>query len=185
MTVTDSAAGSPQKIALSGTGVDFALAPNGATSVTVPNGSSAVFPLLLSSAANVPGTVTFTCTGVPANAICTVTPKSAVLGGATTVSVTVQTQVNVVSRPRLGEPMYWLACLMPVGLVALRRRRVAGLMMVLLLAGCGAARTIPSAAGGGSGGGSGPLTPSGTYTIVVSGSSAGLVRVVNLTLVVQ
>jgi hypothetical protein len=29
------------------------------------------------------------------------------------------------------------------------------------------------------------VTPSGTYTIVVAGSSAGLVRSVNLTLIVQ
>ena len=179
LTVTDSAASSPQTIALSGTGVDFALAPNGSTSVTVPNGTSAVFPLLLSSASNVSGTVTFACTGVPANAICTVNPKSAALGGTTTVSVTIQTQVNVVSGPRIGGSLYWLACLLPIGL--LRRRRVLGLMMLLLLAGCGSARTIPSTAGGGSG----PLTPSGSYAIVVSGSSGGLVRVVNLTLVVQ
>jgi hypothetical protein len=56
--------------------------------------------------------------------------------------------------------------------------------MLLLLAGCGSSRTIP-AGGGGSGTGSAPLTPSGSYTIVVSGTSAGLVRVVDLTLVVQ
>jgi hypothetical protein len=184
ITVTDNALSSPQTIALSGTGIDFALAPNGATSVTVPNGTNAVFPLLLSSATNVPGTVTFTCTGVPANAICTVTPTSVALGTTTTVTVTIQTQVNVVSAPRLGEPLYWLASLIPVGLLTIRRRRIAGLLMLLLLAGCGSSRTIP-AGGGGSGTGSAPLTPSGSYTIVVSGTSAGLVRVVDLTLVVQ
>ena len=183
LTVTDNALNSPQTIALSGMGIDFALSPNGATSVTVPNGTSAVFPLLLSSSANVPGTVTFTCTGVPANAICTVTPTSVTLGGTSTVTVTIQTQVNVVSAPRLGEPLYWLACLMPIGLLAVRRRRVAGLLMLLLLAGCGSGRTIP--AGGGGTSGNAPLTPSGSYTIVVAGTGAGLVRVVDLTLVVQ
>ena len=182
LAVTDNALSSPQTIALSGTGIDFALAPNGATSVTVSNGTSAVFPLLVSSAANVSGTVAFTCTGVPANAICTVAPTSVALGGTSTVTVTIQTQVNVVLGPRVEGALYWLAWLMPVGLVALRRRRVA-LAMVLLLAGCGSGRTIP-ASGGGSGS-SGPLTPSGTYTILVSGSSGGLVRVVDLTLVVQ
>ena len=184
ITVTDNALSTPQTIALSGMGIDFVLAPNGATSVTVPDGTNAVFPLLLSSAANVPGTVTFTCTGVPANAICTVSPTSAALGATTTVTVTIQTQVNVVSMPRLGEPLYWLACLMPIGLFTARRRRIAALVMLLLLAGCGSSRTIP-AGGGGSGSGSAPPTPSGSYTIVVSGTSAGLVRVVNLTLVVQ
>jgi hypothetical protein len=59
-------------------------------------------------------------------------------------------------------------------------------MLVLLagLVGCSAVgRTIPL----GSSGGTTPsvVTPSGSYTIVVSGSSAGLVRAVDLTLVVQ
>jgi hypothetical protein len=59
-------------------------------------------------------------------------------------------------------------------------------MVVLLvgLAGCSTVgRTIPPAGGGGT---NPPVvTPSGTYTIVVAGSSAGLVRAVDLTLVVQ
>ena len=77
LTVTDNALNSPQTITLTGTGVDFTLAPNGSTTVTVANGSSAVYPLLLSSAANVPGTATLTCAGVPANAKCTISPASA------------------------------------------------------------------------------------------------------------
>jgi len=67
-TATDSAASSPQSLQLTGTGVDFALAVNGSSTQTISSGSEAVYPLLLSSAAGVPGTVEFTCSGVPAYA---------------------------------------------------------------------------------------------------------------------
>jgi len=189
LTVTDNAAGSPQTISLTGTGVDFALAGNGPTAVTVSNGVSAVYPLLLSSAANVPGTAALSCTGVPAYAVCTIFPAGVTLGGTTTVAVTVQTGVAATSASR-GSPwssgMGWLAALLPVGWL-FRRRAAAALLTLCLLAGCGLGRTIPSSASGGgsSGSGSGAVTPSGTYTVTVSASSAGLVRVVNLTLIVQ
>ena len=51
--------------------------------------------------------------------------------------------------------------------------------------GCGAGRLIPSSGGPGSGTTVGNVTPTGTYNIVVTGTSAGLTRSVNLTLVVQ
>ena len=180
LTVTDNALSSPQMLALVGAGVDFTLAPNGSATATLTSGKSAVFPLLLSSAANVAGTVTLSCAGAPANATCTVFPASVTLGGATTVSVTVNTGVSAAAA--LHYEWAWLACLLPVGLVV-RRRRWLGLVALCLLAGCGSGRHIP---GDGSGGTSGGLTtPSGTYPLVVSASSAGLVRTVNLTLVVQ
>jgi hypothetical protein len=183
VTVTYSALNSPQTIALTGTGVDFALTANGSTTVTVANGKSAVFPLLLSSGAGVPGTAVLSCAGVPANATCTVSPGSVALGGTATVSVTVQTEVAT-AAVRGG--WVWLALLVPVGLVFRRRAlefrpQALGLLGLCLLLGCGSGRTIPASVGAPSG----PLTPSGTYTVVVSASSAGLVRMVNLTLVVE
>jgi hypothetical protein len=57
---------------------------------------------------------------------------------------------------------------------------------LLAASGCGAGRLIPASGGPGSGSGStNSVTPVGTYNIVVSGSSAGLTRTLNLTLVVQ
>jgi hypothetical protein len=73
---------------------------------------------------------------------------------------------------------------MPFGLFWRRWRFTSALLTLCLLAGCGAARTIPANGSGGSGT-TAPLTPSGTYNIVVSAASAGLVRTVNLTLIVQ
>ena len=195
LTVTDNAASSPQTLTLTGNGVDFTLNPNGGTSLTITNGQNAVYPLLLSSAANVSGTATFTCTGFPANSTCNVTPSSVALGSATTVSVTVLTGVSSTSLtsppPMNRRSAFWFAALLPVGLLAMRRTRRSGIAAFALLGcliamtGCGAGRAIPLESGSGSAPPPIAVTPAGTYTIVASASSGGLARTVNLTLIVQ
>ena len=194
LTVTDNAGNSPQTLSLTGAGVDFTLSPNGGTSLTITNGQNAVYPLLLSSAANIPGTAVFTCSGNPANSTCNITPSSVALGSTTTVSVTVLTGVSPTSSSlwRLMDRhgAFWFAALMPLGLITLRRNRRSwrgGLLLLGLLVavtGCGAGRAIPFETGSGPG----PpvaITPAGTYTIVASATSGGLTRTVNLTLIVQ
>jgi hypothetical protein len=195
LTVTDNAANSPQTLSLVGSGIDFTLDPNGGTSLTIASGQNAVYPLLLGSAANVSGTVSFTCTGAPANSTCNVTPSSVTLGNATTVSVTVLTGVSSTARtslPSMNRPtMFWLATLLPLSFVALSRERRGWLARVVLLGclvavtGCGAGRTIPVENGSNPNPPSSPITPAGTYTIVASASSGGLTRAVNLTLIVH
>jgi hypothetical protein len=191
LTVVDNAAGSPQSLRLSGTGVDFSLSANGPTTGTVSAGSQAVYGLLLSSVAGVPGTVTFTCGPVPAHATCTVNPATPALGGITTITVTVATSVAGASlRWPLGRQVAWLAGLLPFWWLFLDRRSVrrmgvvAGLGCVLMIAGCGASRVIPET-NAPSGGGTVIPTPAGSYNLVVAGASAGLVRSVGLTLIVQ
>jgi Transmembrane protein 131-like N-terminal len=195
VTVTDNASNSPQTLQLTGNGVDFMLEPDGNTTVTITNGQSAVFPLLLTSATNVSGTVTFTCTGMPANATCNVTPASVALGNTSTVSMTILTGVASASSsdPHMFkiDRLLWLAALLPLSLMALRRNRlprlVAGVLLCMLIvaSGCGAGREIPLEGGPGSGSPTGPGTPAGTYTVVTAASCAGLTRSVSLTLVVQ
>jgi P pilus assembly chaperone PapD len=195
LSVTDNAPTSPQTLTLTGSGVEFTLAPNGGTSLTIANGQNAVYPLLLSSAANISGTATFTCTGAPANSTCNITPSTVTLGGATTISVTVLTGVSVTaqtSRPLTKRPgMVWLATLLPLSLVALRRKRRSLLAGSILLGclvaatGCGAGRAIPLQSGSNPNPPPNPVTPAGTYTIVATASSGGLTRAVNLTLIVQ
>jgi Protein of unknown function (DUF1573) len=193
-TVTDNAPNSPQTLSLTGTGVDFSLNPNGGTSLTITNGQNAVYPLLLSSAANVPGTVAFTCVGFPANSTCNITPASVALGSTTMISVTVLTGVSstaLSSRSLMNRPgMLWLVALLPIGLMGIgrvRRPSVAALVLLGLIAavGCGAGRTIPLEGGSNSNPTPPPITPAGTYTVVASASSAGLTRSVNLTLTVK
>ena len=195
LTVTDDAPNSPQALTLNGAGVDFTLNSNGPASVTITNGQNAVFPLLLSSAANVSGVVTFACTGFPANSTCNVTPGSIALGNTTTISVTVLTGVSTAasaSRPLEGHAhLLWLAMLLPLGLFGTRSigrcrlASVAVLCVLMTVAGCGAGRTIPAENNASPGSGSGQDTPVGTYTIAASASSAGLTHSVNLTLIVQ
>jgi hypothetical protein len=195
LTVTDSAGNSPQTLSLTGTGVDFALTTNGISSVSIRNGQNAVYPLLFSSAANVPGNATFTCTGMTVNSTCTVTPSSIPLGSTTTVSATVLTGVVAASPSTRSSfrkaNILWFAILSPFGLLILRRTRysnltrIAFLCLLLFASGCGAGRTIPLESGSGSNPPSGPITAAGTYTVVVSATSAGLTRSVSLTLIVQ
>jgi len=188
LTVVDSAGTSPQSLALSGMGVDFALSANGSTTQTIAAGAQAVYPLLLSSAAGVPGTVALACTGSPAYSTCLVTPSSGTLGGTSTVTVTVATDVAALHWPA-ERTVVWFAGLLPLGLMGLARRRARRLGAIAMvccataMAGCGASRLIPLTATGG--GGSTVSTPGGTYSLTVSGTSAGLTRSVGLTLVVN
>jgi len=189
LTVVDSAPTSPQSLSLTGMGVDFALTANGSTTQTIAAGAQAVYPLLLTSAAGVPGTVAFSCAGAPAYSTCVVNPSSGSLGGTSTVTVTVATDVAAVHWPA-ERTVVWLVVTLPLGLIGFRRRRarrlraISMMCCVIALAGCGVSRVIPLSTTGG-GGGSTVTTPGGTYTLVVSGASAGLTRSVGLTLVVQ
>ena len=195
LTVADNAPNSPQTLALNGAGVDFTLASNGPSTVTTSNGQNAVFPLLLSSAANVSGTVSFTCTGMPANSTCNVNPASVALGNTTTISVTVLTGVSTASlqsQPlRTHARMIVLAMLLPLSLLGTRKMRLPRLAslclfcLLIVATGCGASRAIPAENGSNPNPTPGPITAAGTYTIVASAASAGLTRTVNLTLIVQ
>jgi hypothetical protein len=188
VTFSDNALNSPQSLALSGTGIDFALASNGPSSITIASGQTATYALLLTSAAGLTGSAALTCSGVPAHSLCTVSPASGALGGSTSVTVTVATGLSYVElRPPplpWDRPLVWLAITIPLGIACSRRRwrRLALACSLLALSACSASRTIPSTATPAQ---TSSVTPSGAYTLVVAGSSAGLSRSVNLTLVVQ
>ncbi len=192
VTFSDNAGNSPQILQLTGTGVDFSITPDGPTSLTIASGQSATYLLLLNSASGLSGSTAFTCAGAPLHSICTVNPANAALGATTVVTVTVAT--GLASASLTGPPMpwknkaVWVALLLPVSVFFGRRRRGAvrllsllGCAVLLALSGCAAGRTLPQ-----TGTTATPIaTPSGKYGIVVAGSSTGLVRSVNLTLVVQ
>jgi hypothetical protein len=197
LTFTDNASSGIQTTNLSGTGVDFALSANGPTTLTLPgNGGTGTYSLLLSSLPGLSGDVALTCIGAPAHSTCIVAPALLLLGGTSTLSVTVQTNVapSVALAPATpphtsaaGNAIF-LALLLPFALV-LRKRRFASLAVVLALAcglsllnGCGANRLIP---GTGTGGDHLTATAAGTYTLRVGASAAGLNHSLNVTLVVQ
>ncbi len=193
LTFTDNAPAGKQTTMLSGTGIDFSLTPSGATTLTLAgSGASGNYPMLLSSMTGLSGNVALSCTGAPANSTCIVSPSIAPLGGTSTISVRVQTDVALAALKTPAKLFsrrntILLAMLLPLAIAA-RRRRFSRLALILALgcglaafSGCGASRVIPNS------GGSGLATPTapGTYTLKVGASSAGLNHGVNVTLVVQ
>ncbi|HEV2710013.1 MAG TPA: choice-of-anchor D domain-containing protein [Edaphobacter sp.] len=190
LTISDSAANSPQVLHLSGAAVDFSLIPDGDTTVTVSSGENAVFPLLFTS--STAAVTNFSCSGAPLNASCNINPASVAQGGATTVSVTVQTGMLTasLSPPTHSSPnrTLWLAALLPLGLLTLHRNRRLSLLLLcclLLPTACGTGRQLPSSGATGGSPGQTPVTPAGTYPIVVSAISGGLTRTITLTLIVK
>ncbi|MEO6924570.1 MAG: choice-of-anchor D domain-containing protein, partial [Bryocella sp.] len=188
LTLTDNAPSGRQVVSLSGTGVDFSLSANGPTSATVSSGVGASFGVLLSSLPTLSGNVALTCTGAPKNSTCTVSPTTPSLGGTSVLIVTVQTGVQASLRP--GAVFPWMHStevlaflLLPVGLWRRRRGLVLVMMLVALcggVEGCGTGRSIPV-----SGTNVSYVTPGGTYALTVTGTAAGVVHAVTLTLVVQ
>jgi hypothetical protein len=193
LSFSDNAPGSPQTVALSGTGQDFAFAaPSGSsTSATVAPGSAATYTLSVGGEGGLSGPVTFACTGAPSEATCAVSPNPATAGSsATNVTVSVTTTAASVNSPRaLRIPpvlplspglrgLLMLASALAVMAWVVAHRNHSGvarwqlatvllassLLLALALAGCG----------GGGGGGGGPApnpgTPAGTYTITVTGA---------------
>jgi hypothetical protein len=213
LTITDNSngvAGSTQSVALSGTGKDFTLTavPSGLpSSGYVAPGGSATYTLSVAGEGGFNQSVSFTCTGAPSEATCTVSPNPITAGSsATNVTVTVTTTAPSVSMPR-SRPLPPLPPLSPGlrGLLMLalvlaamawatvRRNQASasqwrstmvplasGLLLILALTACGG--------GGGGGGPSNPGTPVGTYPLTVTGSagsgSSALSHSVTLTLTV-
>ncbi|MFZ0963656.1 MAG: choice-of-anchor D domain-containing protein [Terriglobia bacterium] len=213
ITVTDNAPGGSQTAALTGTGQDFSFAPpsGSSTTATVPPGSPASYTLSVGGEGGLSGTVSFTCTGAPSEATCTVSPNPASLGSsATNVTVTVTTTAASISAPPSGpvppapplstglRDLLILALVLAAMAWAFARRKIcgagrrqaaffplaAGLLLMLALAGCGG-----GGSGGGGGGGGNPGTPAGTYSLTVTGTSVSgsmtLTHNVALTLTVE
>src|SRR5216684_7563083 len=84
--VIDNAPGSPQSLALTGTGTDFSLAAatgsncpaggNCSASATISAGQTAAYDLQITPNSGFNGTVALTCQGAPGPSICTISPAS-------------------------------------------------------------------------------------------------------------
>jgi hypothetical protein len=213
LTITDNsngAAGSTQSVALSGTGQDFiVVAPFGSpTSTTVAPGQTATYTLSVGGEGGFNQSVSFTCTGAPSEATCTVSPSTLTPGSsAVNITVNVTTTAPSASAPR-SRPLPPVPPLSPglrgllmlaLALTAMawamgRRKQLgvsrwrstlvplaSGLLLALALAGCGGSSVSTPPPN--------PGTPAGTYTLTVtstagSGSSA-LSHSMTLTLTVS
>ena len=187
LTVTDSAASSPQTVPLSGTGVDFGFVASGSTSQTASSSGATVgYSILLTPASGITGTAGITCTGAPTNTTCIVSPASADLSvtGTQLIAVTVSTAVK---HSAVQVPVSLLGLgllLLPFAMLGRRRARMPVLILLCAvccaLGGCGAGNISTDST---------PTnpTPTGTYPLTVTGlDSVSLAQhSVMLTLVVQ
>jgi hypothetical protein len=165
---------------------DFTVAP-ASTSQTVTAGGTATYNLDITAVNGLTGSVSFTCTGAPTAATCSVTPSVTIPGTATvTVSTTSRSAVPIAPKPPTG-PWIWLwilALVAAAGTRLLAGRRLAwsrawaplavAMLSVALWAGCG-----------GGGGGGTPIphgTPAGTYTLTVTATYTGTTAKQNITL---
>ncbi|MGO9640099.1 MAG: Ig-like domain repeat protein, partial [Candidatus Acidiferrales bacterium] len=169
--------------AVSETVRDFQLAVTGSESASIPAGGTAdyVLQLSLGNGTTVPSAVTFSLTGLPTGASCTIAPSTIAAGSAAqTVIVLVQTTTTARLRPlfdRYGAS-FALALLPILGMVQLRsskRRRAMrvfwGLLLLIAALGMGACASNNKTAQ--------------TYTLQVSATSGSLVHSTALTLTIQ
>jgi hypothetical protein len=211
LSFSDNAPGSPQTIALSGTGQDFTLAAGSGspTSVTVAPGSTASYTLSVGGVGGFNQSVSFTCTGAPSEATCTVSPSPVTpSSSATNITVSVTTTAPSVGAPR-SRPLPPVPPLLPglrglliLALVlvtmawAIGRRNIpgesrwrttmvslaSGLLLALALALAGCSSNSNNVTHNSG-------TPAGTYTLTVTGSagsgSSTVTHTMTLTLTVS
>jgi hypothetical protein len=201
-TVTVSSAGAPsQKVTVTGTSAapDFVFpAPTGSSTATIPAGQPANFNLNVSPYGAFTGTITMSCTSLPANAACVFTPASFALGATSTpVSLTITTQqtVRAALQPQ-HETSGWpshrstLAILLLLPAACRRPRRQLGKLQLVLLLLMFTGFILLNGCAGSSTGSSAPVetiqkTPAGTYSVSVVASSGAVSHSTNVTLVVQ
>jgi len=207
LTITDNSVGNSQTVTLSGTGEDFSLLPASQSSVTVTPGQTATYPLSLVPNGGFSQSVTFACTGAPAQATCAVTPNAVALNGSTAVTVNVTVGTVASSRvifeppatilPPTPRTLLLISVSLLLGLLTTvlgrlteRRPGLAYRFALLLLICAGLTISSCGGSGGTSAGGSGNQgTPAGNYTLTVTATftsgSTTLTHKTNLTLVVQ
>ena len=185
-------AGSPLQVALSGTGTsaaqDFSITAS-PTSVTVTAGQAAMFSLTVASVNGFSASVSATCTGAPAGAVCTLTPSSVtpaanssatINGSLTTTKRTIAPPLfQFPSSPRFPTWIWGLASLLFALLTAWTATRRAfrklafgfGLLVLLSLSGCSG---LPHSG-----------TPPGTYSINVNATSGALKHPASISITVN
>jgi hypothetical protein len=89
LTTTDSAANSPQSLTITGTASPSATitaSAGGSTTATLSPGQTATYNLLITPGAGFTGTFSFTCSGAPFGASCTVPASVSVSNGTVSIS---------------------------------------------------------------------------------------------------
>jgi hypothetical protein len=191
LNIVDNATGSPQSVALTGTGVGIAFntPPGGSATATVDPGGTAVFPLVLSST-GLTGTATLTCSA-QSGITCTVVPGTVPItpNGITHTAIVVNSFCSrlspPVSAPRNIPGSPWLIAIVGLALLAsmaLTKKRslrlAIPLAMLLLIqvfaSSCGSPPEGPAGA-----------TKPGTYPLVITARVGQATATITLTLIVK
>jgi hypothetical protein len=204
LTVTDTAAGSPHTVSLSGTGSDFSLAaatgancPSGgncSTSATISAGQTATYNLQVSPVSGFNGTVSLTCGGVPGASTCSPSPASVPPTGSSSYAftVTVSNTTNAMvlpwpTTPRIpGFPWPRQGLLLLAGMAVFlfaRRAYRTGRQTWRLLPGFAVPLFVLLSLNGCGGGGGG--RPPTNATLAITGSSGSLKHTLNLSLTIN
>ena len=194
--ITDNATGSPQMLALSGTGVAavaVGTATEGSTTASVSSGATVTYNLAVSASPGFAGSVALSCNGAPQYATCTIAPSTVILAAAGsanfTVTVTTASTQNafVKGRPAVFAAGFGLLSLLVLPGLFSRKIRIQPsnsllcLLAVLMVfgfigcAGSGDTSHQPTTLN----------TPAGTYTLNVIGTAGGNSVTTPLTLVVH
>ena len=187
LSIADSAPGSPQTVALSGTGADFSVAATPATATVNPGGSTS-YTVTVAPIGGFAGTVTLTCTGQPTYGTCTIpSPGTVTLDGTsnTQMKFTVTTLAPAAAPHGFGRfrpptsRMPWVIALLAGMLSLLVLARGRGRRAVLLFAATVFMAAFWASCSGGpaSGNQNNPAnngTPPGTYTMTITGAAQGL-----------
>jgi subtilase family serine protease len=170
-------------------GGDFMMTPQ-RSQITVQSGSSGTVGVNLTSLSNFSGIVTLTCTPSSSNISCSVNPASPMLNGAATATVTINAtaQAAALDLPRENRRAGWLVA--AGGLICAfvllgglpddkrKRRRLLrlGLCTALWFAmSCGGGDPMQPTAHSSSNSNS-SSSPTGTYSVVVSGTANGIIH---------
>jgi hypothetical protein len=196
LTVSDSAANSPQTDNLTGNGSDFILASSSGSD-TIKAGSAASYDLTVSPVGgSFANAVELSCSGLPAQTSCSLSPNAVTPGGSTATSMlSITTTASVAEAPPIRQsrsaPLYavWVQ-LQSIGLLGIMfampkrlSKKARALVLLSLVSGalvfmigCGGTGIVPTPHAG---------TTPGTYTITVTGTSGHMQHSLPLTLVVD
>lgn len=195
LSINDSAQSSPQVVGLSGTGSDFSLSAS-SDSDTITPGSTATYALKVSPVGgSFTNTVKLSCSGVPADATCSLSSSSVTPSGTVPVTVTIATAAaSARAIPTNGlhhQPLAAFWTLPGFGLFGMmlvapkRRLKEHAARIAIVLAICALLFTVGCAGGTGIAQQNQSGTTPGNYTITVTGTSGGLQHSVTMTLTVQ
>jgi FG-GAP-like repeat/Abnormal spindle-like microcephaly-assoc'd, ASPM-SPD-2-Hydin len=197
--VADNAAGSPQAVPLSGTGIaapDFTIGPAAGSknSETITAGQAASFSLAITPSGSFSGTVNLTCAVTPVATpapVCQVPASVNVTAGTVApVSVTVSTTAPMIAGamastnfPSGANSAGWTLAMLASGLLlAGYRRRMPALAVALIAV---AFLALPGCGGGGGSSPPPPGTPAGSYTTTVTATAGNLKHTTALTVIVH